>query len=154
MTSLAARQIINEVAETYGVSPEMIVSERRSLNLVAARKDIAEMLDARGYTSPQIGRALNRDHTTVIYYLGRAKRKARPALIGPITKAVARGRGWRPPPKKETPPPASRRNLYLVPYAGADLTDYKWKERRAPWTRSAATTASTQTGSAATSTSV
>jgi len=123
-----ARAIIREVAATCAVAPANIFTRCRTRAAVHARIEIAKRLRARGYSTPQIGRVLNRDHTTIVYYLGTAKRTVAPLL-------------WRKPiirhlncfccrepkePKVKTPKPDRR---FLAPYAGAYMPEYDWKEK-------------------------
>lgn len=68
MTGLQA--VIRAAAEHMQVSPEEIVSSRRVSHLVRARQLAAYVARVRyGASLPQIGRALNRDHTTVLYHV-------------------------------------------------------------------------------------
>lgn len=117
-----AREIIYTLAWKRGLDPADILGRSRKMKLLKVRIEIAKLLDARGYSSPQIGAILDRDHTTVIYYLGRGKRcAAKPRWKAPKVRHLS----W------ERVPPVERRRFYLVPYAGADWTNYEWKERRA-----------------------
>lgn len=127
-----ARQIIREVATCYGVSPELLVSKCRVHRLLPARIEIAKLLRARGYSTPQIGRIMNRDHTTIVFYLGNLEKvPAKPRWHRPRIKTI-----WKA--KKPTRaelladklvPPREKRVLYLRPYAGAYMPEYQWKER-------------------------
>lgn len=122
-----ARAIIREVAATCAVAPANIFTRCRTRAAVHARIEIAKRLRARGYSMPQIGRVLNRDHTTIVYYLGGAKRTVAPLL-------------WRKPIIRhlncfccrEPVEPKVKTKLdrgYLVPYAGAYMPEYNWKEK-------------------------
>lgn len=127
MTTVAARQIIAEVAARRGVDPRDILRACRKPKVFRARIEVAERLRARGYSSPQIGRCLNKDHTTVLYYLGLLSRKVsdeqKPRWRKPHIRHLARIK-MLPPPQPE------ERQLYLLPYAGAYMKEYHWKERR------------------------
>lgn len=74
------QRIINEVAEKRGLSAKEIKSEKAWRYLVAARFEAVKRLrDELGYSFPQIGRLLNRDHTTILYNYSaerRAKKRA------------------------------------------------------------------------------
>ena len=121
-----ARAIVKEVSARWRVNPKLVASQCRLKRVFYARVEAARLLDARGYSSTRIGAALGQDHTTIIYYLGRAKRKPKPLP------------DWRPQwkaPRIRMPAswqPKAQRNpmkAYLVPYAGADMTEYTWRER-------------------------
>jgi hypothetical protein len=131
-----ARQIIREVAAEHRVDPMKIIGKCRSVPVVHARVEVSKRLEARGYSTNRIGEVLGKDHTTILFYLGRGKKKPTPEKHGPPKWSTARNRGWPkfpklPPDEPPPPPPPERRKLYLVPYAGADMTAYEWKERRA-----------------------
>jgi hypothetical protein len=118
-----ARAIINEIASTRGIDPKLIMGRCRKKKVFRARVEVAERLAAIGYSTPRIGRILNHDHSTIVFYLGRGKKK-------PSTPV------WRAPKvrtllviKPEAPPKPRKR--YLKPYAGADWREYQWKEIRA-----------------------
>ncbi len=112
-----ARAIIAEVARERGVTPEAITRAGRKQKLFRARIEAAKRLAERKYTSPQIGRMLGCDHTMILYYLGRLKKKPSPEKWRkPKIKTL-----WVAPP----PPKPKRRVYYLIPYAGVDKFDYK-----------------------------
>ena len=120
-----ARAIIREIAATCAVTPGNIFTRCRTRAAVHARIAIAKRLRERGYSTPQIGRMLNRDHTTIVYYLGGAKRTVAPLLWRkPIIRHLKCGCCPWPKQPKATKP-ATR---YLVPYAGAYPPEYDWKE--------------------------
>ncbi len=50
-----------------GFSPELILSKRRDRPLVNARQHIAVGLREKGYSYPQIGRVMNRHHTSIMH---------------------------------------------------------------------------------------
>ena len=131
--------VIEQVAAKHAVDPSQILSRSRVTRLLAARVEIAQRLTAeRCYSTAKIGKILGRDHTVIVYYLGRANKKA-----------VIRKLRWRKPHiahlnnhnfndhdrcqlcftgsrlKPAKPPKPQKR--YLKPYAGADC-DYVWKE--------------------------
>lgn len=116
-----ARQIISMVAAWRGVDPRKIVGPCRNRRVVLARMEIARQLDARGYSTSRIGAILNKDHTTIVFYLGRGKKKpAKPRWRKPRIRHLCFIKA-KPPPKM--------RKFYLVPYAGAYWPEYDWKER-------------------------
>ena len=122
-----ARAIILETAAQHSIDVSNVVRRCRIKAVYRARVEIAKRLSARGYSTSQIGRFLNHDHTTIVFYLGNAKKKPAPPK-------------WRTPkvrhlrfihPAKPEPPPKKpkRPKLYLIPYAGADMRDYVWTPR-------------------------
>lgn len=76
-----ALQVLREVAKARGITVDKIISTCRLPAMVYARADVARQLDARGYTCPQIGAILNRDHSTIHYALGRGKKRLRPEKL-------------------------------------------------------------------------
>lgn len=116
----AARAVILEIAALRGVDPLKIVNPCRVKKVYRARMEVAERLSQRGYSTTRIGRILNHDHTTIVFYLrGLTGKKPTP-------------RKWRAPrvrtlmllkrpsrAKPKPPPPRSR----LIRYAGFDHTE-------------------------------
>jgi hypothetical protein len=62
------KQVISAVANRYGVQLRDLVSDRRPRNVIRARQ-VAMYLakELTGHSLPSIGRALLRDHTTVLH---------------------------------------------------------------------------------------
>lgn len=59
-----------EMVETEtGITAEQMYKARRYGEVVLARIAVAKRLRALGYSLTQIGTVLNKDHTSVIYYL-------------------------------------------------------------------------------------
>lgn len=125
----ATRKLIEEVACRRRVDPKKIVGRCRSQAVFYARVEVAKQLSARGYTTSMIGAVLGHDHTTIVYYLGRAKKRPKPE---PEPKP-ARKQRWKPPRVRHvrwlTRAKPTDPGLYLVPYAGADMTEYHWRKR-------------------------
>jgi hypothetical protein len=113
-----ARAVILETCALRGLDPIKVAGKCRINRFVWARIEISRALDALGYSSPQIGKFLGgHDHTTVLYYLGRGKKKPpRPKWRAPKVRHVRFIRVKKPVKPKR----------YLIPYAGADMTDYVW----------------------------
>ena len=63
--------IITDAAILYGVTESDITGPRRHKSVVEARWAVMAALDQMGWTTPRIGKRLNRDHTTVLHGLGR-----------------------------------------------------------------------------------
>ena len=109
--------LIRGVADSFGVSVEDLLSKRGPRRLMRPRIKVAEALRARGMSSPAIGRLMNRDHTTIAFYLGWCARKPSPASLALPTLGVRQLRALRlaSPPKPRSEPETPR----LIPYAGA-----------------------------------
>lgn len=70
--------VLRRVASECGTTPAMVRGFRRDAAArTARRRAIAEMREA-GASSVEIGRALGRDHTTILYHLGRLPGKLPP----------------------------------------------------------------------------
>jgi chromosomal replication initiation ATPase DnaA len=65
------QETIKRVAALYGLKYLDLIGPSRRQWLVRARKAAAVALDADGVPAAEIARFLSRDHTTVLYYLGR-----------------------------------------------------------------------------------
>lgn len=120
-----ARDIVREVAAQYGVDEARILGKCRKEKVFRARIEIAKRLDARGYSTPRIGAILNKDHTTILFYLGRISgQKPTPPKKPKWRKPHVRHLYFvRPRPLPE------KRKFYLIPYVGAYMPEYEWKER-------------------------
>jgi hypothetical protein len=59
-------EILRMVAEAMETGPEAILSENRTSRAVECRALVATTLKARGWSYPQIGRLLHRDHSSII----------------------------------------------------------------------------------------
>lgn len=87
-----ARQIIREVAALYGIDPLEIVGASRRQKAFRARVEVAHLLTRRGYSSTRIGIAIGKDHTTVVFYLGRGRKGPSPEKHGPPRKQTVHAR--------------------------------------------------------------
>jgi len=68
--------LLEEVSDEFGTTPIALLSPRREQPLPAARVEFCRRAYAlQCFSLPQIGRAINRDHTTVLFCLGRLKQK-------------------------------------------------------------------------------
>jgi len=63
------RQYVRMRAEDFGVSWEQLLGHARPSWLVAIRRAIARELRRKEFSYSEIGRALNRDHSTIMYLL-------------------------------------------------------------------------------------
>jgi chromosomal replication initiator protein len=72
MAPLSGDDVLDIVARYYGVLPADLMANRRPAELVSARQ-LAMWLCSKllGWSSVRIGRALNRDHTTVLHGIRR-----------------------------------------------------------------------------------
>jgi chromosomal replication initiation ATPase DnaA len=68
------RSIVDDITRRHGTTYARVIAKgpRRNATLVV-RVEIARALRAEGWSSPRIGRLLNRNHTTVLWYLGTLK---------------------------------------------------------------------------------
>lgn len=62
----AANDLVASVAKDFGVLAPELRGRGNMKNYVDARSVVAVLLRARGWSYPQIGRLLDRDHSTVI----------------------------------------------------------------------------------------
>jgi len=65
---------IYAVCAKHKITKEKLLSRFRYRHLVIARKEVAEILEAAGYSYSDIGRALNRHHSAVLHSLGRTSK--------------------------------------------------------------------------------
>jgi len=65
----AVCEAVQIAARTHNLAPERILARSHERQPVAARRDVATHLRGRGYSLPQIGRALGLHHSTVLHYL-------------------------------------------------------------------------------------
>lgn len=68
---MKASTLIRETAARFQLSTQDILSPRRDHRARQARWQIMWALRERGWSTPRIGAAVNRHHTTVLYALGR-----------------------------------------------------------------------------------
>jgi chromosomal replication initiation ATPase DnaA len=69
-----AETIVANVARRLKMHPRDISGPSRHPQYVAARKEIARRLQKHGFVAYPIAPILNRDHTTVLYYLSKKTR--------------------------------------------------------------------------------
>jgi chromosomal replication initiation ATPase DnaA len=73
--------LLNSVCEEYKISLEAIRGNNRQRLLVMARREFCQRADAlKEWSASEIGRAINRDHTTVMYHTGRTHKIYKPHL--------------------------------------------------------------------------
>ena len=71
LTRYTGREIIARVAKLHDVDPDDITGPSRHAELCEARFCIMRELRDKGWSTPRIGRLLNRDHSTVVHGLRR-----------------------------------------------------------------------------------
>jgi chromosomal replication initiator protein len=70
MTPRQANMIaMNDIAKEYDYTAEDIIGKNRSRKLVEIRRKCAVMLREKGYSTTEIGRIMNRDHSTIVHSL-------------------------------------------------------------------------------------
>lgn len=60
------RKIVKIVAEEYGVHPSVILGSEKNRRAAVPRQEVMRRALAVGWSSTQVGRALGRDHSTVL----------------------------------------------------------------------------------------
>lgn len=74
----ALMEIVDEVSDATGVPVHMILSNDMRREITQARQLAYFVAHTHGFSLPEIGKAMNRDHTTVLSGI-RAERKRRSA---------------------------------------------------------------------------
>lgn len=68
--------VLHGVADEFGTTVEMVRGARRADRSAAmARAKFIDIMAGSGASSAAIGKAINRDHATVLYHLGRLSGK-------------------------------------------------------------------------------
>lgn len=67
---------IAQIAYKYGYTAQDIIGKRKFKRLVMVRRECAVMLRAKGYSTTQIGRIMNRDHSTIVHSLQMSRAEA------------------------------------------------------------------------------
>ena len=62
---------IEHLAEGYGYTVEDILGPSRLKHLVSVRNRCVFMLRDKGYSTTEIGRIMNRDHSTIVHALNK-----------------------------------------------------------------------------------
>jgi chromosomal replication initiator protein len=85
------RDIIATVADVFGVEPSDITGTRRLPEFVKPRHVAMYLAREAGNRSlPEIGRAFKRDHTSVLYAIGRVADSRDPELLHGLAQAAHR----------------------------------------------------------------
>lgn len=67
--------LIAQVLKKHDTTWELITSQRRDRFLVNARREIVIWLRSQGWSYPQIGRLMNRDHASIMHLASDKRRK-------------------------------------------------------------------------------
>lgn len=67
---------IQDIAKEHGYTVEDVLGKSRLRALVTVRRKCAVMLRAKGYSTTEIGRIMNRDHSTICHALQMSKAEA------------------------------------------------------------------------------
>ena len=110
-----AKSIILGFAEQRAVPVSKLAGRCRVKKVYQTRIEVAKALYECGYTTTRIGRWLNHDHTTIVFYLGRSKKKPLPPKWR--TPKVRHVKFIRLPKEKPKPP------RMPIRYAGYDPTE-------------------------------
>lgn len=67
---------MDTIASKHGYTVDDILGKSRMKSLVAVRRQCVVMLRNRGYSTTEIGRIMNRDHSTIVHALQMSKAEA------------------------------------------------------------------------------
>ena len=67
---------IEAIAKVYGYTVDDILGKSKLKALVAVRRQCVNMLHEKGYSTTEIGRIMNRDHSTIVHSLQVSKAEA------------------------------------------------------------------------------
>jgi chromosomal replication initiation ATPase DnaA len=73
---------IDDIAQPHGYTVEDILGPSRLKRLVGVRRLCVLMLRDKGYSTPEIGRLMNRCHTTIIHALNKTVDICNEAVVG------------------------------------------------------------------------
>jgi len=69
LDAMAVETIIESVCHRYRITRAVFFSQRREKHLLRAQRECAVELRKLDMSLPEIGKAMNRDHTVILYYL-------------------------------------------------------------------------------------
>lgn len=76
------QDIISDVADIYGITVDNILSRRRIRRYVDARAVVSYILCAtQGFSTNEVGRVLNRNHSSIVYFNKKTKDWLRMPII-------------------------------------------------------------------------
>jgi len=67
---------IDAIAELYGYTLEDILGKSKLKALVTVRRKCIVWLRGKGYSTTEIGRIMNRDHSTIVHSLQKSRAEA------------------------------------------------------------------------------
>jgi chromosomal replication initiation ATPase DnaA len=73
-------EFVADISRQYKITTATLLGESRARHIVSARREVAEHLHDQGLSSVQIGRLLNRDHTSILHLLKTNNRKPQGAI--------------------------------------------------------------------------
>lgn len=84
------QDIISDVADIYGITVDNILSRRRIRRYVDARAVVCYLLCfTQGYSTTEVGKVINRDHSSVVYFNKKTTDWLRmPFLNAKVVKAI------------------------------------------------------------------
>jgi hypothetical protein len=109
---ISPKEVIIEVCAERHIPLAELLGTTKPEPVVQARKAIAIRLAAAGHNVNRIAAEMKKDRSTILYYLGSRDVKLRARFSKPGTRD-----------------PDRTKHQYKVPYAGADMREYVWKER-------------------------
>lgn len=74
---MRSRDIIKAVAQEHGLQPSDILGRDRFGHFIEARRETMVRLREAGFSYPQIGSILDRDHSTVVFHVNQSNRARR-----------------------------------------------------------------------------
>lgn len=76
MKRATADEVIRSVSASTGIPVDLIVGPSKARHIHVARKAVMARLAGMGWSCSQIGRRLNRHHTTIMYGIGQVRKVA------------------------------------------------------------------------------
>lgn len=85
-----AKAIVSQVADKYGLTFEDIIGRKRTWNLLPARLVALDEVNLKfpQWSTPQLGRLFNRDHSTIVYTLQKIRILKEKELWPPVIKSL------------------------------------------------------------------
>ncbi len=99
MTRASAHEVVRQVSLLRGIPVHQVLGHKRWHDLHRARYEIASILRGMGMSYPEIGRAMNRDHSSIHVLLNGKPRNPKLYINDDAHTTFARlvaGGDWRP----------------------------------------------------------